>query len=112
MYCTTMLCFSLLRLYLAGPRKIVLPINLTVCGDLTMVLYHARNAFKGMGRPKGLKIYQLQLNTGFIPEQETLTTYTASDFDELPDQEHVASSFAASEFRQFVSAVHNGIGIQ
>ncbi|XP_055849819.1 cyclin-G-associated kinase [Episyrphus balteatus] len=88
--------YEKMKLYLSGPGKIVLPINLTVCGDLTVVLYHARNALKGMGRPQGLKICQLQLNTGFIPEQETLITFTTNDLDELPDQEHVPSNFTVS----------------
>lgn len=81
---------------MAGPGKITLPINLTVCGDLTVVLYHARNALKGMVRPQGLKICQFQINTGFIPEQETLITFSTSDIDDLPDAEHVPLDFTVS----------------
>ena len=82
--------FDYFRLYLSGPGKIVLLINLTVCGNLTVVLYHARNALKGMGRPQGLKIkYWVHTRTGN-------PYYTANDLDELPDQEHVPSNFTVS----------------
>ncbi|XP_052836090.1 cyclin-G-associated kinase isoform X2 [Drosophila gunungcola] len=98
-YCNETLLLSTLqdyekmRLHLAGPGKIVLPINLTVCGDVTVVLYHAR---KGMVRPQGLKICQFQVNTGFIPEPETLITFTSQDLDDLPDPEQVTPGFCVS----------------
>lgn len=98
-YCNETLLLSTLqdyekmRLHLAGPGKIVLPINLTVCGDVTIVLYHAR---KGMVRPQGLKICQFQINTGFIPEPETLMTLRSHDLDDLPDAEQVAPNFCVS----------------
>lgn len=85
-----------LRLYLSGPGKITLPINLTVCGDLIIVLYHARNALKGMVRPQSLKICQFQINTGFIPEQETLITFSSNDLDDLPDADQVPPDFSVS----------------
>ncbi|XP_023165269.2 cyclin-G-associated kinase [Drosophila hydei] len=93
---TTLQDYEKMRLYIAGPGKIVLPINLTVCGDLTIVLYHARNALKGMVRPQGLKICQFQINTGFVPEPETLITFNAHDLDDLPDPEQVPPHFCVS----------------
>ncbi|XP_036324600.1 cyclin-G-associated kinase [Rhagoletis pomonella] len=101
-YCNDRLVLSTLqdyekmRLYLAGPGKIMLPINLTVCGDLIVVLYHARNALKGMVRPQSLKICQFQINTGFIPEQETLITFSLNDLDDLPDADQVPHDFSVS----------------
>ncbi|EDV92666.1 cyclin-G-associated kinase [Drosophila grimshawi] len=96
MLLSTLQDYEKMRLHLAGPGKIVLPINLTVCGDLTIVLYHARNALKGMVRPQGLKICQFQINTGFVPEPETLITFNALDLDDLPDPEQVPQSFCVS----------------
>ncbi|CAD6992789.1 unnamed protein product [Ceratitis capitata] len=101
-YCNDRLLLSTLqdyekmRLYLSGPGKITLPINLTVCGDLIIVLYHARNALKGMVRPQSLKICQFQINTGFIPEQETLITFSSHDLDDLPDADQVPPDFSVS----------------
>ncbi|KAH8385118.1 hypothetical protein KR200_005673 [Drosophila serrata] len=93
MLLSTLQDYENMRLHQAGPGKLVLPINLTVCGDVTIVLYHAR---KGMVRPQGLKICQFQLNTGFIPEPETLITFTSNDLDDLPDPEQVTSNFCVS----------------
>uniref|UniRef100_A0A0K8VGN7 Cyclin-G-associated kinase n=1 Tax=Bactrocera latifrons TaxID=174628 RepID=A0A0K8VGN7_BACLA len=102
-YCNDRLLLSTLqdyekmRLYLSGPGKITLPINLTVCGVLDhYLLYHARNALKGMVRPQSLKICQFQINTGFIPEQETLITFALNDLDDLPDVDQVPPDFCVS----------------
>lgn len=90
---STMQEYEKMRLYMAGPGKITLPINLTVCGDLVVVLYHAR---KGMVRPQGIKICQFQLHTGFIPEPETLITFSGQDLDDLADAECVPPNFTVS----------------
>lgn len=90
---STMQDYENMRLYLAGPGKITLPINLTVCGDLVVVLYHAR---KAMVRPQGVKICQFQLHTGFVPEPETLITFCTQDLDDLADAECVPHNFTVS----------------
>lgn len=66
---------------------------MTVCGDITITLYHARNSIAGMGRPQGLKMCQLQFHSGFIPEEETLLNFNRSDLDDVPDVEHIPMSF-------------------
>ncbi|XP_039489806.1 cyclin-G-associated kinase [Drosophila santomea] len=90
---STLQDYEIMRFYQVESGKIVLPINLTVCGDVTVVLFHAR---KGMVRPQGLKICQSQFNTGFIPEPETLITFTNKDLDDLPDSEQVPPRFCVS----------------
>lgn len=84
------------RLYHASEGKINLPLNITVCGDITLTLYHARNAIAGMGRPQGLKVCQLQFHSGFIPEEETLLSFSRSELDDVPDVEHIPSNFNLS----------------
>ena len=90
---STMQDYEKMRLFMAGTGKITLPINLTVCGDLVVVLYHAR---KAMVRPQGIKICQFQLHTGFIPEPETLITLCTQDMDDLADPECVPPNFTVS----------------
>lgn len=85
--------YERMRLYSAHEGKIALPLNVTVCGDVTVTLYHARNALGGMGRPQGLKICQFQLNTGYIPEEETLINFSKAELDDVPDVEHVPHGF-------------------
>lgn len=83
-------------MYHASEGKVNLPLNITVCGDITITLYHARNAIAGMGRPQGLKVCQLQFHSGFIPEEETLLSFNRAELDEVPDEEHVPSNFNLS----------------
>uniref|UniRef100_A0A182JVP8 Cyclin-G-associated kinase n=1 Tax=Anopheles christyi TaxID=43041 RepID=A0A182JVP8_9DIPT len=88
--------YERMRLYHTSEGKIALAMNVTVCGDVTITLYHARNALGGMGRPQGLKLCQLQFHTGFIPEEETLINYDRSELDEVPDLEHVPQKFSVA----------------
>lgn len=85
--------YEKMKLYSAGDGKITLPLNLNVCGDLTITLFHARNGLGGMRGPQGLKVCQLQIHSGFIPEQETLLNFEKSELDDLPDAEHIPNSF-------------------
>ncbi|XP_058813627.1 cyclin-G-associated kinase [Topomyia yanbarensis] len=90
---STLTDYDRMRLYAATEGKLCLTLNVTVCGDVTVTLYHARNALGGMGRPQGLKICQFQLNTGYIPEEETLINFTKAELDDIPDVEHVPHGF-------------------
>ncbi|XP_059616467.1 cyclin-G-associated kinase-like [Phlebotomus argentipes] len=85
--------YEKMRLYHASEGKVSIPLNVTVCGDITVSVFHARNALKGMGRPQGLKVCQFQLHTGFIPEEETLLHFDKAELDDVPDVEHVPMKF-------------------
>uniref|UniRef100_A0A6B2E633 Cyclin-G-associated kinase n=1 Tax=Phlebotomus kandelakii TaxID=1109342 RepID=A0A6B2E633_9DIPT len=85
--------YEKMRLYHASEGRVSIPLNVTVCGDITVTVFHARNALKGMGRPQGLKVCQFQLHTGFIPEEETLIHFDKSELDDVPDAEHVPMKF-------------------
>ena len=93
---STLQDYERMRLYHSSEGKVNLPLNVTVCGDITVTLYHARNAIVGMGRPSGLKICQLQFHSGFIPEEETLLSFNRTELDDVPDVEHVPSGFTMS----------------
>uniref|UniRef100_U5EYM6 Cyclin-G-associated kinase n=1 Tax=Corethrella appendiculata TaxID=1370023 RepID=U5EYM6_9DIPT len=93
---STLQAYERMRLHMAADGKITLPINVTVCGDITISLYHARNTLSGMGRPQGLKICQFQLHTGYIPEEETLLNFNKSELDDCPDNEHLPQNFNVS----------------
>uniref|UniRef100_A0A1B0GPQ5 non-specific serine/threonine protein kinase n=1 Tax=Phlebotomus papatasi TaxID=29031 RepID=A0A1B0GPQ5_PHLPP len=88
--------YEKMRLYHATEGKVSIPLNVTVCGDITVSVLHARNALKGIGRPQGLKVCQFQLHTGFIPEEETLIHFDKSELDDVPDAEHVPMKFHVS----------------
>lgn len=65
--------------------KVALQLNTTVCGDITIIVYHARNTLGGVvqGRPAGIKICQFQIHTGFIHEDETSLRLLRSELDEV-----------------------------
>lgn len=84
------------RLYHANEGKITVRCTITVAGDFTVTLYHARNTFGGMGRPQNIKICQFQMNTGFIAEDETLIHIDRSELDELLDDENIPMNFNIS----------------
>lgn len=93
---TTLQEYERMRLYHVTEGKIALPLNITLCGDITVTVYHARNALKGMGRPQGLKVCQLQFHTGFIPEEETLIHFDKAELDELAGPEQIPGQFHLS----------------
>lgn len=85
-----------LRLYYASEGKITTRCGVSLTGDITVALYHARNTFGGMGRPQNIKICQFQLHTGFITENETLIHFDRSEMDDLLDDEHIPKNFNIS----------------
>ena len=69
-------------------------LNTTVCGDITVIVYHARNTLGGVvqGRPAGLKICQFQIHTGFIHEEETTLRLARHELDEISTEGEIYGS--------------------
>ena len=42
-----------------------------MCGDVTLIMFHARNTLGGVMAPTAIKITQIQLHTGFLTPDET-----------------------------------------
>lgn len=89
--------YERMRLYNIAEGKCLLPINATVCGDVCIIVYHARNILGGVmtqGKATGIKICQIQFHTGYIQEEETCLRYNRSELDELHDgQDHYQERF-------------------
>ena len=81
--------------------QMVFPLNVTVSGDVTVMVYHARNTLGGVvqGRPTGIKICQLQFHTGFIGLEETSMRLGRNQLDELAED----SSLYAPNFTCLLS---------
>lgn len=84
------LCY---RLHHINEARIHVPLNVTVCGDIQITLFHARNL---MGRIQGHKICAIQFHSGFIPEEETLLSFNRSELDDVADVENVPNDFNLS----------------
>ncbi|XP_023312590.1 cyclin-G-associated kinase-like, partial [Anoplophora glabripennis] len=71
---STLQDYERMRLYNIVEGKCLLPVNTMVCGDVCIVVYHARNILGGVmtqGKAMGIKICQMQFHTGYISEEET-----------------------------------------
>ena len=70
LYCITKLFCSvlLLREYTLGDGKVSFPVNLTLQGDVTVVVYHGRSTLGGkvQGKMTSMRVFMLQFHTGFI----------------------------------------------
>ncbi|KAG5898794.1 hypothetical protein JTB14_011004 [Gonioctena quinquepunctata] len=97
---STLQDYEQMRLYNVSEGKCLLPINTTVCGDVCIVVNHARNVLGGVmtqGKATGIKICQIQFHTGYIPEEETCLRFTKSELDELSEgNEHYQEKFTVS----------------
>ncbi|KAF7282230.1 hypothetical protein GWI33_003030 [Rhynchophorus ferrugineus] len=94
---STLQDYEKMRLYNMSDGKCLLPLNTTICGDVCIVIYHARNILGGVmtqGKATGIKICQVQFHTGYIPEEETSIRFPKSELDELADgQDHYPQGF-------------------
>ncbi|XP_065572360.1 cyclin-G-associated kinase-like isoform X2 [Artemia franciscana] len=98
--------YERMRLFSVTDSRVLIPVNQTVCGDITIIFYHARNTIAGMvqGKAAGVKIGQLQFHTGYIPEEETLLRFTKVDLDETAEADQYPPRFAVA-VNVFVSDV-------
>ncbi|XP_057655522.1 cyclin-G-associated kinase [Diorhabda carinulata] len=94
---STLQDYERMRLFNITEGKCLLPINATVCGDVCVIVYHARNILGGVmtqGKATGIKIFQIQFHTGYIPEEDTCLRFTKSDLDDLAEgQDHFQDKF-------------------
>ncbi|KAK9730740.1 DnaJ domain [Popillia japonica] len=97
---STLQDYERMRLYNIMDGTCVLPLNVNVCGDVCIVIYHARNVLGGVmtqGKATGIKICQFQFHTGFVAETETTLHFVKSELDELADgQDHYQQKFTVS----------------
>lgn len=56
--------------------------NATVRGDVTLVIFHARQQ---LGRMIGIKIASVHFHTGYIPLSESALTFKKKDLDDAPE---------------------------
>lgn len=93
---TTMQEYERMRLFNFTEGKATLPLNVTVLGDVTVVLLHARQNLGGVmsqGRPTGIKMAQFQFHTGFISDDDSTLRFSKSELDELGNADHYQDRF-------------------
>ncbi|GFN87115.1 cyclin-g-associated kinase-like, partial [Plakobranchus ocellatus] len=76
----------------------VLPLNTSVLGDVTIIVYHARSTFGGkiQGKITSMKIFQVQFYTGFIEEGKTDLQFHQYELDQLDTADKYPDLFTAT----------------
>ncbi|KAK3612698.1 hypothetical protein CHS0354_042224, partial [Potamilus streckersoni] len=87
---TTSQEYEKMRGFTIEDGKAIIPVNVSVTGDVTVVVYHARSTFGGkiQGKITSMKMFQLQFYGGFIAPEKTSMKFTQFDLDHLdtPDK--------------------------
>ncbi|XP_021571195.1 cyclin-G-associated kinase isoform X2 [Carlito syrichta] len=75
--------------------KAVIPLGVTVQGDVLIVIYHARSTLGGRLQAKmaSMKMFQVQFHTGFVPRNATTVKFAKYDLDACDIQEKYPDLF-------------------
>ncbi|XP_076127024.1 cyclin-G-associated kinase isoform X1 [Alosa pseudoharengus] len=75
-----------------------IPLDITVQGDVLIVIYHARSTLGGRLQAKmaSMKMFQIQFHTGFVPRNATTVKFAKYDLDACDIQEKYPDLFQAN----------------
>ncbi|XP_015705044.1 cyclin-G-associated kinase [Coturnix japonica] len=75
--------------------KAVIPLGITVQGDVLIAIYHARSTLGGRLQAKmaSMKMFQIQFHTGFVPRNATTVKFAKYDLDACDIQEKYPDLF-------------------
>ncbi|NWJ08978.1 GAK kinase, partial [Crypturellus undulatus] len=75
--------------------KAIIPLGVTVQGDVLIVIYHARSTLGGRLQAKmtSMKMFQIQFHTGFVPRNATTVKFAKYDLDACDIQEKYPDLF-------------------
>ncbi|XP_049645655.1 cyclin-G-associated kinase isoform X3 [Suncus etruscus] len=78
--------------------RAVIPLGVTVQGDVLLVIYHARSTLGGRLQAKmaSMKMFQIQFHTGFVPRNATTVKFAKYDLDACDIQEKYPDLFQVS----------------
>ncbi|CAH1774732.1 unnamed protein product [Owenia fusiformis] len=84
--------------YQIEDRKATIPLNVSVGGDVTIVVYHARSTFGGkvQGKITSMKILQIQFHTGFIHPESKSTKFSRFELDHLDTPDKYSEGFCVN----------------
>ncbi|KFV14619.1 Cyclin-G-associated kinase, partial [Tauraco erythrolophus] len=76
-------------------ERAVIPLGITVQGDVLIVIYHARSTLGGRLQAKmtSMKMFQIQFHTGFVPQNATTVKFAKYDLDACDIQEKYPDLF-------------------
>ncbi|GBM11803.1 Cyclin-G-associated kinase [Araneus ventricosus] len=92
---TTSQEYERIRHFNIADPEVNIPLKTIVMGDVTIVVYHARSTFGGkvQGKVTAYRIFQLQLNTGFISQETKSITFSRSELDGIEELDRYPDNF-------------------
>ncbi|XP_077285727.1 cyclin-G-associated kinase [Arctopsyche grandis] len=91
---STLQDYDKLHLFNVTEGKCMLQLNTTVAGDVLIVVYHARHQ---LGRPTGIRMFQIQFHTGYIPQDQIVLRFNRSEMDDIGEgNDHFPGGISAS----------------
>ncbi|XP_051875852.1 LOW QUALITY PROTEIN: cyclin-G-associated kinase [Pristis pectinata] len=87
--------YDKLREFKVEDGKAVIPLGLSIQGDVLIVIFHARSTLGGRLQAKmtSMKMFQIQFHTGFVPRNATLVKFAKYDLDACDIQEKYPDLF-------------------
>ncbi|XP_013776083.1 cyclin-G-associated kinase-like [Limulus polyphemus] len=79
-------------------QHVVIPLNVSVMGDITVMIHHARSTFGGkvQGKVTAIKILQFQLFTGFVQPDTEVLTFTRKHLDCVEELDRYPDGFTVT----------------
>ncbi|CAD5112095.1 DgyrCDS1335 [Dimorphilus gyrociliatus] len=95
---TTSIEYDKMRMFSVDDSHISIPISCQVCGDVTIVVYHARSTLGGkvQGKITSLKMFQFQFHTGFMRPDKKSMRFRKRDLDQTDTDDKYPDSFLVS----------------
>ncbi|XP_072261115.1 cyclin-G-associated kinase isoform X2 [Pyxicephalus adspersus] len=92
---TTSQEYDKMRDFKVEDGKAEIPLDVTVQGDVLIVIYHARSTLGGRLQAKmtSMKMFQIQFHTGFVPRNATTVKFAKYDLDACDIQEKYPDLF-------------------
>ncbi|KAG8594449.1 hypothetical protein GDO81_001207 [Engystomops pustulosus] len=92
---TTSQEYDKMRDFRSEDGKAEIPLDVTVQGDVLIVIYHARSTLGGRLQAKmtSMKMFQIQFHTGFVPRNATTVKFAKYDLDACDIQEKYPDLF-------------------
>lgn len=92
---TTSQEYEKIKHYNMTDSQVTIPLNITTIGDISVAVYHARSTFGGkvQGKVTAIRIFQLQLHTGFINPGTQTINYSRCDLDGIEEVDRYPEGF-------------------
>ncbi|KAM4049376.1 cyclin-G-associated kinase isoform 2-T2 [Anomaloglossus baeobatrachus] len=92
---TTSQEYDKMRDFRSEDGKAEIPLDVTVQGDVLIVIYHARSTLGGRLQAKmtSMKMFQIQFHTGFVPRNASTVKFAKYDLDACDIQEKYPDLF-------------------